>query len=136
MNHHTPRDTEEPHDTEEKNNREIETLALMVAVYCKGNHKGKEKCAAVLKDKNGHSILKHKLCADCKELVQYAHKRVENCRVEDAEAFCSECAVHCYNAEKREKIRTVMRYSGPRMIFHNPKMAIRHLLAMRKASAR
>ena len=28
----------------------------------------------------------------------------------------------------REKIRAVMRYSGPRMIFHHPFAAIRHLV--------
>ena len=42
--------------------------------------------------------------------------------------FCSNCKVHCYKPEMREKIRTVMRYSGPRMIFHAPIPAIRHVI--------
>jgi hypothetical protein len=32
----------------------------------------------------------------------------------------------------REKIREVMRFSGPRMIFHHPIMAIRHLIESRR----
>ena len=36
----------------------------------------------------------------------------------------------------REQIRTVMRYSGPRMIFVEPKMAIRHLITSKKEKRR
>ncbi len=32
----------------------------------------------------------------------------------------------------REKIRTVMRYSGPIMIFYHPITAIKHVLSARK----
>lgn len=31
----------------------------------------------------------------------------------------------------KEKIRNVMRYSGPRMILHHPIMAIRHVIDKR-----
>ena len=37
-------------------------------------------------------------------------------------------SVHCYQPQMREQIRQVMRYSGPRMLFHHPVMAIRHLI--------
>lgn len=40
---------------------------------------------------------------------------------------CKKCPVHCYSPDMREKIRAVMRYSGPRMIFLHPFAAIRHL---------
>jgi hypothetical protein len=32
----------------------------------------------------------------------------------------------------REKIREIMRFSGPRMIFYHPIMAIRHLIESKK----
>jgi len=35
-------------------------------------------------------------------------------------------------ADKREKIRAVMRFSGPRMIFHHPVAAIRHVIETKK----
>ena len=32
----------------------------------------------------------------------------------------------------RERIRQVMRWSGPRMLFHHPVLAVRHLAETRK----
>ena len=36
----------------------------------------------------------------------------------------------------REKIRAVMRFSGPRMIFHHPLMAICHVIETKKEKKR
>ena len=41
-------------------------------------------------------------------------------------------SVHCYQPQMREQIRQVMRYSGPRILFHHPVMAIRHLIESHK----
>ena len=51
-------------------------------------------------------------------------------------AFCSNCTVHCYRPEMRERIRTVMRYAGPRMLFHHPVMAIRHMIESQRERRR
>ena len=48
------------------------------------------------------------------------------------QVYCRNCKVHCYKPEMREKIREVMRYSGPRMIFHHPAAAIRHVILTKK----
>ena len=45
-----------------------------------------------------------------------------------AKTSCDACENHCYKPEMRERIRQVMRYSGPRMITKHPVAAIRHLL--------
>lgn len=37
---------------------------------------------------------------------------------------------------EREKIREVMRFSGPRMIFHHPVAAIRHVIETKKEKRR
>jgi hypothetical protein len=50
----------------------------------------------------------------------------------ETKTFCSNCKVHCYKPEMREKIREIMRFSGPRMIFYHPIMAIRHLIESKK----
>lgn len=42
--------------------------------------------------------------------------------------FCSNCKVHCYKPEMRQGIKEVMRFSGPRMIFHHPIAAFRHVI--------
>ena len=43
------------------------------------------------------------------------------------QTFCSACKVHCYSKEMQEKIREVMKYAGPRMLFVHPLLAIRHV---------
>ena len=79
---------------------EKKTVELMIRLYCRK------------KEKN--TIL----CADCEELLRYAQKK----------SACKECTVHCYKPVMRERMRQVMRFSGPRMLLYAPWQAIRHLL--------
>ena len=67
------------------------------------------------------------LCPQCQALLDYALQRLERCRFGEDKPSCTRCPVHCYKPAMREQIRQVMRYSGPRMLLHNPIMAIRHL---------
>ena len=67
------------------------------------------------------------LCPQCQALLDYAHKRLEHCKFGENKPSCTRCPVHCYKPAMREQIRQVMRYSGPRMLLHDPVMAIRHL---------
>ncbi len=67
------------------------------------------------------------LCAECQALAEYARTRVERCRFGPAKPFCSQCPVHCYNPQRRQQIRAVMRYAGPRMLLYHPLLAISHL---------
>ena len=101
--------------TESKRQREKQTVALMIHLYCNKKH-GTRKT----------------LCPECQALFQYAAIRSDKCPFMETKTFCSNCHVHCYKPEMREKIREVMRFSGPRMIFHHPVMAIRHALESRK----
>ena len=67
------------------------------------------------------------LCPQCQELLTYAHQRLERCKFGNDKPSCTRCPVHCYKPAMRQQIRQVMRYSGPRMLLHNPVLAIRHL---------
>ena len=67
------------------------------------------------------------LCPQCQTLLDYAIQRLERCRFGEDKPSCTRCPVHCYKPVRREQIRQVMRESGPRMLLHNPIMAIRHL---------
>jgi hypothetical protein len=82
----------------------------MVIEYCKRKHK----------TQNG-------LCWECNDLLRYAMNRLEKCPYQEGKTTCAKCPVHCYNNEMREKIREVMRFSGPRMIFRHPIMALLHM---------
>ena len=68
------------------------------------------------------------LCPECAALLDYAHRRLDSCRFGNGKPSCRKCPVHCYRADMRERIRTVMRWAGPRMIFRHPIAATRHLL--------
>ena len=105
-------------DVKTKRQREKETVSLMIAIYCRKKHGCKE------------------LCAECAVLDAYARQRSDKCPFMETKTFCSNCKVHCYKKDMREKIREVMRYSGPRMIFHHPVMAIRHVIESKKEKKR
>ena len=105
-------------DIKPKREREKETVSLMIAIYCRKNHGGKD------------------LCPDCAALEAYARQRSDKCPFMETKTFCSNCKVHCYKKDMREKIREVMRFSGPRMIFYHPVMAIRHVIESKKEKRR
>jgi len=100
---------------ESKRELEKRMVSKMIALYCKKKH---------------HT--KGILCADCWLLDAYARQRSDKCPFMETKTFCSNCKVHCYKSEMREKIRAVMRFSGPWMIFHHPIAAMRHLIETKK----
>ncbi|MBQ7344880.1 MAG: nitrous oxide-stimulated promoter family protein [Oscillospiraceae bacterium] len=105
-------------DVMAKRQNEKETVSLMISIYCRRNHGTKT------------------LCADCAALDSYARIRSDKCPFMETKTFCSNCRVHCYRKDMREKIQAVMRFSGPRMVFYHPLMAIRHLIETKKEKKR
>lgn len=113
-------------DISTKREREKAVVSEMVVLYCRKQH-GR---------KNG-------LCPECEALAAYAGQRSDKCPFMETKTFCSNCKVHCYKhanpeigIEMRGKIRAVMRFSGPRMIFRHPVMAVRHVLEVKKEKKR
>lgn len=100
---------------ESKREQEKRTVALMIRLYCKNKHG-----------------MTSELCPDCQALHDYAMLRSDKCPFMETKTFCSNCKVHCYKKDMRDKIREVMRFSGPRMIFYHPIMAIRHVIESKK----
>lgn len=104
-------------------NTEKRLIPKMIKIYCKGNHKAKRK---------QDGVKRNDVCDECKDLTEYALYRLEKCPFKENKNFCSYCSVHCYNPCKREEIKLVMRYAGPRMIFTHPIFAFSHVVAMIK----
>ena len=94
--------------------RESNTVRAMINLYCRKHH--------------AHEGL----CPECAALLQYALKRLDKCPFQEGKPTCTKCPVHCYKPAMRERIRTVMRYSGPRMTYRHPLMAILHLIDGRR----
>jgi len=91
--------------------REIKTVELMIDLYCRDQH----------------GSIDH-LCPQCLDLFDYVKKRLEKCPLKTEKPRCSKCPVHCYKPEMRERIKAVMRYSGPRMFYRHPILAGKHYL--------
>ena len=102
-----------------KREKEKAMVSDMIAVYCRKKHKTK-----------GY------LCEECAALEQYARLRSDKCPFMETKTFCSNCKVHCYKPEMREKIREVMRFSGPRMMFYHPVAAVHHVIATKQEKKR
>ena len=85
-----------------KREKEKQVIQEMISLYCRKQHHGQS------------------LCKECQTLCRYAHQRIDCCPFMESKTFCSNCSVHCYQKERREQIRRVMRFSGPRMLLHRP----------------
>jgi hypothetical protein len=92
-------------------------VALMIALYCRKKHKN------------------NSLCDRCKTLVEFTAERLDKCVYGEQKPACIDCKVHCYrtNEEMRSAIKTVMRYSGPRMLLYHPKDSFYHFLRKKKS---
>lgn len=105
-------------DVQAKREREKYVVSEMIALYCRKNHGQKA------------------LCPECAALLAYAMERSDKCPYMEHKTFCSSCKTHCYRPEMRERIRAVMRFSGPRMMTVHPVLAVRHLIESRAEKRR
>lgn len=93
------------------NKLERKTVGKMIHIYCAAKH--------------GTS---HALCNECDELNRYAQRRLSSCKFGNEKPTCEKCPIHCYSLQKRQQIKEVMRFAGPRMIYRYPVLAIRHVI--------
>jgi len=94
--------------------REIKTGRIMIAMYCRRHHGGRE------------------ICEDCRKLADYAAQRVRRCPFGANKPACGKCKIHCFKPQMGLQMRNVMRFAGPKMMSRHPILAIRHLLVQRK----
>ena len=100
---------------EKKRQKEQYVVDEMIRLYCRKHH-------------SEDIIQTDGLCQKCQELADYAKLRSQKCPFMEQKTFCANCKVHCYKPEMRERIRQVMRFSGPRMLMYHPVLSIWHLI--------
>ncbi|MEK5035272.1 nitrous oxide-stimulated promoter family protein [Paenibacillus sp. FSL R7-0302] len=81
----------------------------MIRIYCKKKHHKKE------------------LCEECRNLNEYVMKRLSYCKFGEEKTACAKCPIHCYTPVYRQKIKGVMRFSGPWMLLYHPLESIKHI---------
>ena len=87
--------------------REMITIRVMVGMYChvQAQHGGGSE-----------------LCNECAALWEYAQRRVEKCPFGAEKPTCANSARStATNPTMRERVRSVMRYAGPRMLLRPPR---------------
>jgi len=92
--------------------RDRKAIELMLRLYCKNKHQPSNS-----------------LCSACRDLLEYAHGRLDHCKYYPRKKACSKCASPCYKPSVRQEMREVMRYAGPRLLYTHPIVALRHLVA-------
>lgn len=90
---------------------EKKVIQLMIEIYCKKKHGNKGE-----------------LCDECKELLDYAHKRLTYCKFGDDKSTCAKCPIHCYKKDMKIKVKEIMKFSGPRLLIYKPIELIKHCL--------
>jgi len=91
--------------------REKKTIDKMVHLYCKSKH-----------NTNGDQ-----LCDGCSEFLSYTFMRLDKCPFQEEKPTCGKCLVHCYRPDMKEKAKKIMRFSGPRLIYRSPILALHHV---------
>jgi hypothetical protein len=91
--------------------REKRTMRAMLRISCRGHgHAGRP------------------LCPECTELMNYALCRLDRCPFGEDKTTCAKCPIHCYKPAMRARVQQIMRYAGPRMLLHQPVLALLHQL--------
>ena len=102
---------------ERKLRRDLRTLVKFVEVYCRNLHEHAPKADARLKvpDLDALSDRAMDLCPACSKLLAHAFVKRVRCPL-DPKPTCKHCPSHCYQPRYREAMRSVMKYSGRRLV--------------------
>jgi hypothetical protein len=92
--------------------REEKTIEAIIAIYCHDHH----------------GLTGDVLCKECSHSLDYARLRLSKCPFQEGKTTCAKCPVHCYKPDMRKKVRGVMGYSGPRMMYRHPILALYHFM--------
>ncbi len=98
--------------TQRKKAIEAKTIKVMIEMFCRNLHQ-----------------TRHTLCTNCQELMDYANVRLEKCPLKDDKTTCDTCKIHCYSPAMKDRVISVMKYAGPRMIFKHPILAMYHVIS-------
>ena len=102
-------------DLQKKREDEKQLVREMVAMYCHRHH----------------GSVRGQLCEDCQKLAKYAADRSDCCPFMEQKTYCSNCAVHCYEPPMRQRIKTVMAFSAPRLLLVHSVKALDYVIKVK-----
>jgi hypothetical protein len=109
-------------------------VAGLAAIFCAANHREHGRTAlqsdASVLGAYGRQV--PVMCDECAEHIRYAEKRRAFCP-RDPKPFCAHCDSQCYKPDELEWQRQMMRFAGPRSMWHGYAIpGIKHALEARK----
>ena len=105
---------------DDKKGKDVKVLSDFIAIFCREHHRAEARDTFPIKDARLRSVLGDKelvLCTDCSRLLNHGIAKLLLCPY-DPKPACRKCETHCYAPGYRERMREVMRFSGPYMIKH------------------
>ena len=113
---------------------DVRVVAGLASIYCAGHHRDEAR-PRLESDAASLGVYRRRaprLCAECAEHIRYAEKRRAYCP-KDPKPFCAHCDTHCYRPEEAEWQRQMMRWAGPRSVWHGYAVpGVKHALEARK----
>ncbi len=100
--------------------KEVKVLADFISIFCRQKHHAHDRAAVIIEDDSlRHSLGDKKLvlCSECRKLLYHGIAKLVLCPY-DPKPVCRKCPTHCYAPAYRERIRQVMRFTGPYLIRH------------------
>ena len=113
-----------------KKAKDLRVLADFIAVYCREHHAAEDRAPHPIRDDRLRAVLGDRvpvLCANCSRLLSHGTAKLLMCPYHPKPA-CRKCETHCYAPGYREKIREVMRFSGPYLVKHGRLRLLLHYL--------
>ena len=102
---------------QKKVRKDIKVLAGLTEIYCRKKHgdvrRSEPEATGSLLEYE--SVLKVKLCDECRKLVLHGAVMRIKCPM-DPKPECKYCPDHCYHPKYREQVREVMKFSWRYML--------------------
>ncbi len=113
-----------------KKAKDLRVLSNFISIFCRENHQAADRDVFPIKDARLRQVLGNReltLCQECSQLFNHGMAKLLLCPY-DPKPMCKKCETHCYAPGYREKMRNVMRFSGPYLIKHGRLDLIIHYL--------
>jgi hypothetical protein len=113
-----------------KEKKDIQILIRFVHVFCRENHRGDYKKPFSLPFEEGAPLIDRgaQLCESCSKLLAYGVRKRFRCPY-DPKPMCKKCETQCYSRHYRQRVREVMRFSGPYLMKRGRLDLLYHYLA-------
>jgi hypothetical protein len=106
-----------PTRSDRKLTADLRLLTKFVQIYCADHHAAEPRSPVALPTCDVTALAGREvcLCRPCSQLLMHALVKRSHCPM-DPKPACKHCPQHCYAAPYRQQMRTVMAWSGRKLV--------------------